>query len=197
MKRMILFIFFLSFLTGLYALDKPNSITVIEGLREYQILRDAQAVTIVFTFNGTKVYGQPLDDYVKERIRQGFRVNKKKMMDDFFESAKTHARDAGGEWNMHVVGQNEKPGRQNNMIIIEINYDDIVSIPPFMANGSGVVKIYGANSPKNVLYKGNINATIGIKGNPIPRVFFSKMGFGFVRSVINFLKKDIEEKDDQ
>lgn len=197
MKRLVFLTVFLSIIAGLYGLDKANSITIVEGRREYKILRETKSVIIVFTFNDTKIYGKPLDEYVKEKISQGFRVNRKKMVEEFYDSAKEHARDGGSDWNMVVVDQNGKPGKKKGAIVIEINYDDIVSIPPVMASGSGSVKIYEASAPDTILYRGNIHANIGIKGKPIPRVFFSKMGFGFVRSVINFLKRDIEEKDEK
>lgn len=195
MKRIVFFVIFFSFVSGLFGADKPNTITIVEGLRDYKVLRESRSVFIVFTFNGTKMYGKALDEYVKDRKRQGFQVNKKEMIAEFYESAKVHAREAGVDWNMVVVDPGKKPRRKEGDIVFEINYKDIVSIPPVMAAGSGTVKIYQASAPDKVLYRGNIHATIGIKGNPIPRVFFSKMGFGFVRSIINFLKKDIEDQE--
>ena len=113
------------------------------------------------------------------------------MISNFFNEAEEHVRDKGQIWEMKVV-DNAKKARGG--YVFEVNYNRIASVPPLAAKGTGTVIIYHSDNPNNILCKGEITSIVGwAKGKEaLPKHKFSAMGRAFIRTIINFLTKDVE-----
>lgn len=192
MKKTLIILFLIFILFCIFPKESDiDKITIHQGQSNLSILKTAKPVYIYFTFNETKMWNQPLDEYLKERkVRGKFaKEDKIKIINEFKDVFDQWVKTPGKQWEMKRV---ENLSEADNGYIVTINYDKCVSAPLTGATGHATVTMYPAGKKNEIIFIGTMKAlTVNWwGGNALPEQQYSKMGRGFATVLTDFFKKN-------
>ncbi len=192
MKRNIITTLFLIFLVfTIFPASDVDKITVHQGQKNLSKLKTAKPVFIYFTFNGTKMWDEPLDQFLKNRKARGKFADKDKIriIKEFKQVFDDWVKAPGSKWEMKRI---ENLSEAKKGYIVRINYDKCVSAPLAGATGHATVTMYPVGNAKNIIFVGIMKAlTVNWwGGNALPEQQFSKMGRGFATVLTDFFRKN-------
>jgi hypothetical protein len=182
-KFLVLFLLFVSF----YVFAETNTINLTEGKENLGVLKDVEAVSILYTFDGTKMWDTDFDNFLLNRKKRGkFAAEDKVKIINELKKVTQNNLGMGKKFGLKVIDKKEDA---KDGLIFVINYDKCVSAPPMGAKSYATLTAYSVSEPDNVLFKGEMMATLVSTwiGDALPEGQFSNMGRVFARVVIAFL----------
>ncbi|MCG8569207.1 MAG: hypothetical protein MJB14_03630, partial [Spirochaetes bacterium] len=162
------------------ATDYIKDIELYDGF-ELKELMDAKVVNVLFTFKGTKIWNEPMEEFISSRGLD--RDDMLKRLDkDFYSETKNR----GKKWGIKQI-KDVSEATEGYLFIVNIH--SIIIIPMVGTQVNLHVSCYRANEPDKLLLKGQMR---GMEDGMMKKKALQYAGEQCGEKIVSFFKKQIK-----